>query len=207
MIENKPPGWNSRQAIQELLGGITMKATEILMAEHEVIQRVIAALETAAGKLENGQNVRPAFFVDAADFIKGFADGCHHVKEEQVLFKTMNEYGMPSQGGPIGMMLYEHEQGRKFTRGMREAAQNLAAGDVSARSEVVQNAHGYAALLRQHIQKENGILFPMADQVIPAGKHADVFEGFEHVEHEETGEGVHEKYLALAERLEKEAGQ
>jgi hemerythrin-like domain-containing protein len=186
-------------------GEMTMKATEILMAEHEVIKRVIAALEAAAGKLENGQDVPPSFFTDAADFIKGFADGCHHVKEEQVLFKTMEEYGIPAQGGPIGVMLFEHEQGRGFTRGMREAAQKLAAGDASARGEVVQNARGYAALLRQHIMKENNVLFPMADQVIPVSEHEAVFDGFEHVEHEETGEGVHEKYLALAEKLEKEA--
>jgi hemerythrin-like domain-containing protein len=69
----------------------------------------------------------------------------------------------------------------------------------------VQNARGYAALLRQHIEKENFVLFPMADQVIPLSEHDHVLEGFEHVEHEETGEGVHEKYLALAEKLEKEA--
>jgi hemerythrin-like domain-containing protein len=60
--------------------------------------------------------------------------------------------------------------------------------------------------LRQHIDKENNVLFPMADQVIPPTEHERVTEGFEHVEHEETGEGVHEKYLALADKLEAEAG-
>lgn len=182
-----------------------MKATDILSSEHRVIERVITTLETAASQLENNQPVRPGFFIDAADFIKGFADGCHHRKEEGVLFKTMNTYGIPSQGGPIAVMLMEHEKGRQFTRGMREAAQRLEAGDPSARLEVVQNARGYAALLRQHIRKEDNVLFPMADQVIPVSVHDQVADGFEQVEHEETGEGVHEKYLALAERLEAEA--
>ena len=181
-----------------------MEATDILKAEHEVIKRVITSLETAADELEQGTAIRPEFFIDATDFIKGFADGCHHVKEEQVLFKTMESYGVPVTGGPIGVMLMEHEQGRKYTRGMREAAQRMAAGDASARAEVIQNARGYATLLRQHILKENDVLFPMADRAIPAAMHESVFEGFEHVEHEETGEGVHEKYLALAEKLEKE---
>ena len=180
-----------------------MKATEILMAEHEVIKRVITVLEIAAGKLEKGESLPAGFFTDAADFIKGFADGCHHVKEEQVLFKMMGDYGIPVQGGPIGVMLSEHEQGRYFTRGMRAASQKMESGNNSARSEVIQNTRGYAALLRQHIYKENNILFPMADQVIPAAEQERVYEGFEHVEHEETGEGVHEKYLALAEKLEK----
>ncbi len=182
-----------------------MKATDVLTEEHRVIERVLATLETAAHKLEQGQAVRPGFFTDAADFIKGFADGCHHRKEEGVLFKAMTANGMSSESGPIAVMLYEHEQGRAYTRGMRQAAEKLAGGDGSARDDIVRNARGYTALLRQHIAKEDGILFPMANQVIPAQQHDQVFRDFEHVEHEETGEGVHEKYLALAEALEKEA--
>lgn len=183
-----------------------MKATEILSSEHRVIERVIAALESATNRLEAGQPVRAGFFLDAADFIKGFADGCHHAKEEGVLFKAMTASGLPQQGGPVGVMLMEHEQGRAFTRGMRAAAKRLQNGDPAAAGEILSNARGYAALLRQHIQKEDHVLFPMADQVIPAEQHETIYEGFEAVEHEETGEGVHEKYLVLAEKLEAEAG-
>ncbi|TLN25332.1 hypothetical protein FDZ74_02465 [bacterium] len=183
-----------------------MKATDILSSEHRVIERVITALETAADRLDAGQAVQPGFFLDAADFIKGFADGCHHAKEEGVLFPAMRANGLPQQGGPVGVMLMEHEQGRVFTRGMRAAAERLTAGDGSATGEIVANARGYAALLRQHIQKEDHVLFPMADQVIPADQHETIFEDFEVVEKEETGEGVHEKYLALAEKLEQAVG-
>lgn len=184
-----------------------MKATDILMEEHTVIERVLTTLDTAASQLEQGRALRPGFFIDAADFIKGFADGCHHKKEEGVLFTAMVANGMPSQGGPISVMLAEHEQGRIYTRAMREAAQKLAAGDASARGDIIRNARGYVGLLRQHIAKENGILFPMAGRVIPASEQDKVTEDFEHIEHEETGEGVHEKYLALAEALEAEVKQ
>lgn len=181
-----------------------MKATEVLMSEHRVIERMLASLERAATDLSEGRAVRPGFFIDAADFIKGFADGCHHVKEENVLFEAVVQAGIPREVGPVAVMLSEHEQGRAYTRGMRSAAERLAAGDFLARGDVVRNALGYVGLLRQHIQKEDGILFPMADQMIPAAQHDAVWEGFERVEHEETGEGVHEKYLALAESLERE---
>ena len=181
-----------------------MKATEILSSEHRVIERVIASMEKASVQLNQGAPVEPEFFIDAAAFIKGFADGCHHKKEEGVLFKAMVDHGMSDEGGPVGMMLTEHEQGRAFTRGMLQAAQELKLGDTDARERIAQNALGYAALLRQHIVKEDSILFPMADQVIPLNQQDDVYEGFERVEHEETGEGVHEKYLGLAERLEKQ---
>jgi len=175
------------------------------MEEHRVIERVLSALQVAAERVSRGEEMGPAFFVNAALFIKNFADGCHHRKEEGVLFVAMNESGLPAQGGPIGVMLAEHEQGRAFTREMKDAAQKWEGGDLSARAAVAQNALGYVALLRQHIHKENNILFPMADRLIPPDRQEKVATDFERIEHEETGEGVHEKYLALADVLEKES--
>lgn len=182
-----------------------MKATQILSEEHQVILRVLSALENMANRTIGNPSVRPGFFLDAADFIKNFADGCHHSKEEGVLFIAMSDAGIPVQGGPIGVMLAEHEQGRTFTRNMRAAAQAWQEGDASTRDTVIQNAMGYVTLLRQHIYKEDNILFPMADRSIPLDKQATLEEEFEKIEHEETGEGVHEKYLALAETIEKES--
>lgn len=181
-----------------------MKATEILSDEHRVIMRVIDALNKATKKLESGQEIRSTFFLDAADFIKGFADGCHHKKEEGVLFLEMENYGIPNKGGPIGVMLSDHEQGRAFTKGMRAATQRWIDGDETARKDIILNANGYINLLTQHIYKEDNILFPMADRFISPDGQEKIALGFEAVEHEETGEGVHEKYLALAELLENE---
>ncbi len=181
-----------------------MKATDILMDEHRVIERVLLTLATAAGRLEQGQAVRPGFFLEAADFIKGFADGCHHQKEEGVLFKAMEAAGLPSSGGPVAVMLSEHEMGRAYTRAMRDAAQKLENGDQAARGSLVSNARAYVELLHQHIAKEDGILYPLASRIIPPDAQERLVDDFEHVEHEETGAGVHEKYLALAKRLAKE---
>jgi hypothetical protein len=77
-----------------------MKATEVLMDEHRVIERVLGALEEAASRLERGVEVDASFFLEATDFIRGFADGCHHQKEEGVLFKAMTAAGMPQDQGP-----------------------------------------------------------------------------------------------------------
>jgi hemerythrin-like domain-containing protein len=184
-----------------------MKVTQILMEEHRIIERVLAALEKAAKRLEAGEPIQAGFFIEAADFVKGFADGCHHKKEEGVLFKSLTQHDLSEQAGPVAVMLAEHEQGRTFTRAMREAALKLKAGDQSAKQAIIHNSRGYAALLRQHIAKEDGVLFPMADRVIPPEDQGKVAEDFERIEEEETGEGMHEKYLALAEKLAKEANQ
>jgi hemerythrin-like domain-containing protein len=181
-----------------------MKATEILMEEHVVIERVLTALETALQRLEGGKTIRPGFFIESADFFKGFADGCHHKKEEDVLFPALTAHGLPKQGGPVQVMLTEHVQGRRFVAQMREAAQRWEAGEQPARQHVVSAATKYVELLRNHIFKENNVLFPMADQIVPPAEQHQITQDFERVEHEETGEGIHEKYLALTEKLENE---
>jgi hemerythrin-like domain-containing protein len=181
-----------------------MKATEILSSEHRIIEQFLDTLDLAAGKLQKDEPLRAGFFLDAADFIKEFADGCHHHKEEGVLFVALIKNGMPADSGPIGVMFHEHDQGRMFTRKMVEATQRFATGDQSARKEIIQNALGYTALLRQHIAKEDSILFPAAGGVIPPSQQDQVWQDFQRIEIEETGVGVHEKYHALAEALEEE---
>ncbi|MCX6026197.1 MAG: hemerythrin domain-containing protein [Chloroflexi bacterium] len=184
-----------------------MEATRILMEEHRVIERVVSSLDRAARRLDAGEPIEAGFFVDAADFIKGFADGCHHKKEESVLFPAMERAGVSRQGGPLAVMLAEHEEGRRLTRAMRAAAEELATGRPEWKTGVVQNALGYVALLRQHIAKENGVLFPMANRVIAPEVQGGLAEAFDRIEHEEIGVGMHEKYLAMAERLERQAGR
>jgi len=181
-----------------------MKATDYLMKEHRLIERGIAALEAGTLKLEAGVDVRPGFFLDATDFVRDFADGCHHKKEEDILFITMAGKGVPVQGGPIGVMLAEHEQGRMYNRGIKSGVEKLQAGDPSGQVEIIQNGRGYAALLRQHIAKEDGILFPMAERVIPPPEQEQMWQDFDRVEREEIGDGVYEKYLAFVETLERE---
>ena len=180
-----------------------MKATEILMEEHRQIEGLLTSLELAAKSLASGRAVPAGFFLKAADFIMGFTDGCHHKKEEGILFVALVATGMSNDTGPVAMMLSEHEQGRRLTRAMRAGAEKMQGGDPAAASQVAQNALGYVTLLRQHIQKENRILFPMADRTIPVEQQPQITAAFDHFEQEETGQGVHEKYLSLAAELEK----
>ena len=181
-----------------------MKATDILMEEHRLIERVIAALEAGAQRLEDGLDVRSEFFLEASSFIGGFADGCHHKKEEGVLFIALASAGVPVQGGPIGVMLAEHEQGRAYNRGMQAGVEKLQAGDPAGKAEIIRNARGFALLLSQHIAKEDGVLFPMAEQVLTSEQQEQMLVDFEKVEKEEIGAGVCARYLPLADELENE---
>lgn len=87
---------------------------------------------------------------------------------------------------------------------MRAAAERLQAGDLDARTELVRSALDSIALLRQHITKEENVLFRMAEQKLQGPDKEALSEAFARVELEETGEGVHERFLALAASIERQ---
>ena len=175
------------------------KPTEVLSDEHRVIERVLAAVE----KLLAAPPVPSlSHWKKALDFISNFADQCHHLKEEKLLFPAMEAHGIPQEGGPIGVMLMEHEEGRSHVRAMRAAVEGLERGETSGVESLLSHARGYVRLLKEHIQKEDEILFRIADDCIPSGEQTALLKSFEEHESREMGAGVHEKYLAIAQELE-----
>lgn len=153
-----------------------------LVQEHEIIERVLDTLEHEARAVADGAPVNHAFFTQSIAFVRQFADGVHHQKEERVLFPALCDAGMPQEGGPVGVMLYEHDEGRGHIRAMESALGAASKGDAVARRHLVQETIGYVELLRAHIQKENMILFPMAERILNARQQELVRSGFESAE-------------------------
>lgn len=181
-----------------------MEPTAILRHEHELVCRSLAG----ADALAESARIEGAVDVDAVrsfvDFAQHFTDGCHHAKEEHLLFPLMRERGAEA-GAPVAAMLTEHEGGRERIRRLQGALDAAAAGDAAAVATVAENLSAYAALLRAHIAKENHVLFPLADHLLDEGERRELAEAFERVELEETGPGEHERLALIAERLGGEA--
>ena len=141
--------------------------TQVMVDEHNLILRMITLVEKNTVLMEQGQFRNWQFYLDAVDFIRNYADSFHHAKEEDVLFKALVANGMPEKQSPIEAMLIEHDQGRAFVRAMEESAQKALDGESGQIPIIAENAKGYATLLRGHIDKENTILYPLAERVLP----------------------------------------
>lgn len=174
------------------------KATEALKQDHRVIEQVLAVLERLA---RSRGKVPLEKWAKAVDFIRNFADQCHHLKEEKILFPALEEHGIPLGGGPLGVMLLEHEEGRGYVRAMAGALAQAKEGRAGAEETLRENARAYLRLLRQHILKEDEILFPMADEVLTQEEQKKLVCEFEEHEAKEIGSGVHERYLKLADEM------
>ncbi len=178
-----------------------MDAIETLMTEHRAIERVLDALVAfadEAGRREASDAKELGRFVE---FIRQFADACHHGKEEGILFAAMVDHGFPRDGGPIAMMLLEHDRGRALVSMLRRYAEAEGEWSDEDRRQISDAAHAYAELLREHIRKEDAILYPMAERHLPPEAMQKVGEDCERFEEETIGSGEHERLHALAEDL------
>lgn len=166
------------------------KATQDLRNEHEAILHVFTILDKMLTSERIDEERDLNFADELVHFLTIFADQCHHGKEEGFLFKELEAIGVPNQGGPIGVMLQEHVMGRQLIASMKEALQ-------SAELEPFKHhAVAYRDLLRQHIEKENMVLFRLADQMISDDRQNELFEKFEAHEENVIGHGVHEQLHA-----------
>ena len=180
-----------------------MGLTKILTDEHRVIEVVLTCLEKITEEANSSGKLNEESATQAIDVIRTFADKCHHGKEENHLFATLVEKGVPKEGGPVGQMLVEHEQGRAFVKGMADNIPEAATGNSEALRKFTQNSQGYVQLLRAHIQKEDGVLFPMANKILSEEDQVQLVKAFEVVESDHMGKGTHEKYLAIIASLAK----
>lgn len=179
-----------------------MKATDELKAEHEGIQLMLRILEAVSSRLADGQAVPEADLSGIAEFLTVFVDQCHHAKEEEFLFPALETVGIPNKGGPIGVMLSEHEQGRQLVAQFKASLERFLSGDKQAAADIRPTVRQYADLLNAHIEKENQVLFAMADSKLDANKDNELFEAFERLEIERIGLGKHEEFHALLDRLQ-----
>lgn len=140
-----------------------MSAIALLMEEHRLILRVLDALDAFAEKHRAAGEDKPEL-ARFARFVVEFADARHHGKEEDILFQAMVDAGFPSQGGPIAVMLLEHREGRGQIARLRGLVERSAPWSDADRATLWDAAHGYTTLLRHHIEKEDGVLYPMAEQ-------------------------------------------
>ncbi len=180
---------------------MSMKPTAELSHEHISILTMIRILGKMADRFDAGDRIDPADPAQSVEFLRIFADKCHHAKEEGHLFPEMEKVGVVREGGPIGVMLAEHVEGRKHVAAMAATLEGLGREDIPAARAFAAAARRYGALLTQHIFKEDHVLYPMADARFSADQQRDLAARFAEVEKAVVGEGRHEEFHRLLERL------
>ena len=145
--------------------------TSRLSEEHRHIIDVVNALMDECDSIDKGGDINKAFFTNAISFIRDYADGYHHSKEEDILFTELARFDYVRRG-PLEQMLREHRIGRQHVaemeRGLLENNKDL----------LLSGGRGYADLLVHHIFKEDHVLYPLAEQLLPSEAKQRIISSF-----------------------------
>jgi hemerythrin-like domain-containing protein len=193
--------WRAARPTEEK-GDAIMGPFDELRAEHEGILLMLRILDKVCERIATAENVDPLHFDQMMEFWVVFVDKCHHGKEEEFLFPALEAAGLPREGGPVGVMLREHVAGRTCVRHMNEALNQYRGGDALALRRFREHALQYIQLLRQHIDKENNVLFAMAEARLAKSQQDELANAFGKLERERIGEGKHEELHGVMERLQ-----
>ncbi|MDY6823646.1 MAG: hemerythrin domain-containing protein [Thermodesulfobacteriota bacterium] len=172
-----------------------------LKNEHRGVETMLRIVEAVSAECAHGREIKSGDLDAILEFLTVFVDRCHHGKEEDFLFPALEAAGVPPDQDPIGVLLREHEQGRQLVAELREAAKKFMSGDKAAGKKIEKTALDYVALLTRHIEKEEGVLFPIAADMLPPDKQVELSEAFERLEEERIGVGKHEEFHQLLRRL------
>lgn len=178
------------------------KAISDLEHEHEAILTALKIMEKmVSASADDTSDLLKTDILSFMTFLKEFADKCHHGKEEGILFPALKESGIPEKNGPIEVLLAEHSEGRTLIKNMEE---NVAG--VFKQIEFATIAREYINLLRNHIQKENEVLFPMAERTLAPARLEKIYQLFEAHEEEVIGHGRHEELHKILKKLKLKYG-
>lgn len=172
-------------------------ATQNLENDHVQILRLIEVME----RVTESANPNAEHLELIVKIICEFADGLHHAKEEQLLFPLMVQKGFSNETGPVAVMLHDHMEGRNFVKGMMENISQFKQGETASLKAVYNNMYGYADLLKNHIAKENNVLFRMADKVFTPAEQESLLLDFTKVENKQGNGRSKDDYISMIDGL------
>jgi hemerythrin-like domain-containing protein len=176
-----------------------MEIIHILMAEHRLIERMVALLENEVGTEELKHTANPAFIRAAVDFFKNYADRLHHGKEEGILFRELAKKKIkPEHKGVLEQLLREHNTAREEVKQLNEAAQRYERGDMGALSPISTHLKRLVALYPPHILTEDKEFFPASMEYFAEDERQHLL-----AECREFDAGMeHEKYVGIVKQYE-----
>ena len=170
-----------------------------LMIEHRLIERMIALMK---GELEKERNegVVDVEFVDSAvDFLRTYADRCHHGKEEDILFRDLLQKRLTEEHRRmIHELLQEHVLGRQTVAGLVDAKEDYVEGNTRATEKVAQHIQKLVELYPAHINKEDNRFFVPSMAYLNDQERADMMKEMADFDRQL----IHERYKAMVRQLE-----
>jgi hemerythrin-like domain-containing protein len=176
-----------------------MQARGPLMIEHRLIERMISVIKDVLAEIPSEHKVDPVVVDIAVDFIRVYADLTHHGKEEDILFRELNNKPLNAEDLQIMKELIdEHVFGRQTTKALVDANTRYRNGDDTALTEIAAKLQTLTEFYPKHIEKEDKVFFPSSRRYFTDEEDQAMLAEF----WEFDRKMIHEKYKSVVEGLE-----
>ncbi len=179
-------------------------ATEDLMREHGVLNRILLIYEEGLRRLRKKEEIAPAVFRDTADLVRKFVEDYHEKLEETFIFPAFEKQKKLTD--LVKVLLKQHEAGRAVTAViLRDAADDRFTKE-DARQELVRSVEAFIRMYRPHEAREDTVLFPALHKLMTPKQLKDLGEQFEKEEDRLFGDEGFEKTVDKVAGIEKQLG-
>lgn len=169
-----------------------------LMIEHRLIERMIKLLGEKSQRFSKEKSADTLFIDKALDFIRMYADRCHHGKEEDILFRDLAKKELqPEHKKIMDELIKDHTYARNTTRSLVSAKERYVQQDKSALSDIIKLMEGLATFYPRHIEKEDKHFFLPCMKYFSQEEQAAMLNEF----WEFDKRLIHEKYKAMVEEI------
>ena len=179
-----------------------MHPIDDLILEHARIKLMLRILEKVNEKIAGGEPASTEDLISGIMFLREFADRHHHLKEEGLLFPKIAKNIIPEEIGLINVLLKEHEEGRSYVRNMIESISKKEKSQSDFSEIFLDNSKKYIALLDQHINKENAVLFPQVRQSLSETQLEELKKRFKIMDRHIMASDRHEELHLIVHKLE-----
>jgi hemerythrin-like domain-containing protein len=131
-----------------------------LMIEHRLIERMVHLMRQDLERIRANILVDPEFAFVAVDFIRTYADRCHHGKEEEILFAELAGKTLPAELQTLlDELVEEHKLAREYTKELVKAKENYLRQEPEAVNQILSYLDKITAMYPKHIIKEDQHFF------------------------------------------------
>ena len=178
-----------------------MRFIDILVEEHKAVREILDVLDVICKKLQSGERIEPEHIEGIVDFIRNFADKAHHMKEEDLLFPALEGAGVPRGDMLVEALTTEHDLGRGYVRGIGDGLIHYSIGNNSGRLVIRENALKYIELMTRHIDKEEDVIFPLAQRYLSEAVALELAQEFERIDRDVIGDARREEFMSILRML------
>jgi len=169
-----------------------------LMIEHRLIERMIGIIKSRSEVMMEQHRVDPVFIDEVVDFLRTYADRCHHGKEENILFRDLAKKQLSDEHKKMmDELIEEHVYARKTVRALEASKEDCVQGKKEALRDVISNLKQLIDLYPRHIEKEDRHFFQPSMEYFTKRELDDMLQEF----WEFDRKMIHEKYKGVVDEI------